>query len=101
MPIKTAARLVEGPESLHTVRIEFKERWDEALGNFGGRQVHLVEGAEPSQQIKPRRLQAWAEVGRNFDQSTRRHGLSRVHGGAEVKEVVAPISPVGQGERRV
>jgi len=35
------------PESLHTVRIEFKELLDEPLGNFGGRQVHLVEGAEP------------------------------------------------------
>jgi len=58
MPIKTAARLVECPESLCTVRIEFKELLDEALGNFGGRQVHLVEGAEQSQQIKPRRFQA-------------------------------------------
>jgi hypothetical protein len=58
----------------------------------------LVEGAEQSQQIKPRRFQAWAEVGRNFDESTRRHGLSMVQGGAEG---VAPISPVGQGERRV
>ena len=53
MPIQTATRLVERPESLAIVRIKFKGLLDEALGNFGGRQVHLVEGAERRQQIKP------------------------------------------------
>ena len=70
MLIKTAARLVEGPESLDIVRIEFKELLDEALGNFSGRQVHPVEGAEQSQQIESGRFQAWTEVDRDF----RQHG---------------------------
>jgi hypothetical protein len=90
MPSKTAARLVECPESLDIVRIEFKKLLDEALGNFGGRQVHLVEGAEQRQQIEPRRFQAWAEVGWLFDGSARRHGPSMVHRGAEVKDAVGP-----------
>ncbi len=58
--IKAGARLVmvERPESFDIVRIEFKELADKALGNFGGRQVHLVEGAKQSQQIEPGRFQA-------------------------------------------
>jgi hypothetical protein len=62
---------------------------DEALGNFGGRQVHLVEGAEQSQQIEPGRFQSWAEVGRDLEESRRRHGPSRLDRGAEVKDVVS------------
>jgi len=63
MPVKTVGRLVEGQESLDIVRIEFKKLVDEALGNFGGRQVYWVEGAaEEGQQIESSRLQAWAEV---------------------------------------
>jgi hypothetical protein len=88
MPIKTVARLVECPESLNIVRIEFKELMDKALGNFGGRQVHLVEGAEQSQQIEAGRFQAWAEVDRDFEGSTRSHGPSMVDQGAEVQRAV-------------
>jgi len=91
MPIKTVSRLVECPESLHIVRIEFKELVDETLGNFGGRQVHLVEGAEQSQQIETGRFQAWAEVGRDLEGNTRGHGPSMVYQEAEVKDAVARV----------
>ena len=93
--------LVEGPESLDIVRIEFKELVDEALGNFGGRQVHLVEGAEQSQQIEAGRFQAWAEVDRDFEGSTRSHGPSMVYQEAEVKDAVgqAPARGGDQGRR--
>jgi hypothetical protein len=86
MPIKTVTRLVECPESLDIVRIEFKESVDEALGNFGGRQIHLVEGAEQRPQIEAGRFQAWAEVGRDFEGNTRSHGPSMVYQGEEVKD---------------
>ncbi|MGO9269998.1 MAG: hypothetical protein ACLQOO_07070 [Terriglobia bacterium] len=95
MPIKTGSRLVECPESLNIVCIKFKELLDEALGNFGGRQVHLVEGAEQSQQIEAGRFQAWAEVGRDLEGSTRSHGPSMVYQGAEVKDVVGRGPPRG------
>ena len=100
LPIQTAARLVECPESLHTVRIEVKELLDEVLGNFGGRQVHLVEGAEQGQQIKPRRFQASAEVGRDFDESTRRHGPSMVHRERRSRMASAQPAQGDQGEGR-
>ncbi len=72
--IKTMARLVERPESLDVVRIEFKELVDKTLGDFGGRQVHLVEGAEQSQQIEPGRFQACPEIGRDLGWGTVGHG---------------------------
>jgi len=62
MKIKAMVRLVKRPESFDIVRIEFKELADKALGNFGGRQVHLVEGPEQSPQIEPRRFQACPEI---------------------------------------
>ena len=101
MPIKTVSRLVECPESLNIVRIEFKELVDEALGNFGGRQVHLVEGAEQGQQIEAGRFQAWAEVGRDLEGSTRGHGPSMVDQEAEVKDGVgqAPARGGDPGRR--
>ena len=96
MPIKSVARLVECPESLGIVCIKLKELVDEALGNFGGRQVHLVEGAEQSQQIEAGRFQAWAEAGRDFEGNTRCHGPSMVDQEAEVKDALGR----GPGPRR-
>jgi len=93
------SRLVECPESLNIVRIEFKELVDEALGNFGGRQVHLVEGAEQSQQIEAGRVQAWAGVGRDWEGSTRSHDPSMVYQQAEVKDAVGTPWP-SPGPRR-
>ena len=66
--------MVERPESFDIVRIEFKELADKALGDFGGRQVHLVEGAKQSQQIEPGRFQACPEVGRDGRWGTMGHG---------------------------
>ena len=89
LPSEPATLLVERPESLDIVGVELKELLEEALGNFGGREVHLVEGTEQRQQIEPRRFQAGAQAVQDFDRRTRGHGPSMRHRGAGVKELRA------------
>ena len=51
--IQAGGRLVQGPESLHIVGIQFKQLAYQALGDFRGRQVHPIQSTEESQQIEP------------------------------------------------
>jgi hypothetical protein len=44
--IQADGRLVQGPESLYIIGIQFKQLTDQALGDFGGRQVHPIQRTE-------------------------------------------------------
>jgi len=47
--IQTFGRLVQSPQSLHQIGIQFKKLTKKPLWDLGWRQVHPIEGSEQSQ----------------------------------------------------
>jgi hypothetical protein len=57
---------------------------DQALGDFSGRQIHLVQSPKQGQQIESGLFQTRPEVARDFRRGTASHKPSMAHRGAEV-----------------
>jgi hypothetical protein len=82
--IQGAWGLIQGPESLGIIRIQFEELPNQSLRNFIRRQIHPVEGPKQRQQIESSRFQSSAEIGWNFGLSMSPHGPSMTHRPGEV-----------------
>src|ERR1700681_2565025 len=74
LQIQGFRRLIQGPESLHKVGIEFKELSNQSLRDLRGRQIHSVQSSKQGQQIEPGRFQTDAEIGGNFHSGATSHG---------------------------
>jgi hypothetical protein len=68
-------RLIESPECLHVVCIEFKQLPDQMLGYFGWGQIHPVQRTKQRQQVQPCSFQSRAKVRRDCDGRMARHNL--------------------------
>ena len=75
LQIEVSGWLVQAPECFHRVGIQFKRLPDEPLGNLIRIQVHAVQYAEQSRQLKPCGLQPRAQVHRNIRRFVARHSI--------------------------
>jgi len=76
--------LIQGPESLRIIGIEFKELSNQSLRNLRRRQIHSIQSAKQCQQIEPGCFQAVAEIDGDFHRGATRHGPSMAHRETEV-----------------
>jgi hypothetical protein len=76
--------LIQSPERLGIVSIQFEELSNQSLWNLSGRQAYLVQRAKQRQQIEPGSFQPGAEISRNLRLGSARHGPSMTHRLVEV-----------------
>jgi len=58
--------LIQPPESLHIIGVEFEQLPDEPLRDLLRCQIHAVQSTKQRQQIEPGRFQACAQIDGNF-----------------------------------
>src|SRR5215472_14744068 len=61
--IQASGRLIQSPESLRIIGIQFQELSNQRLGDLGRYQVRSIQGAKQCQQVKPGDFEAGAEIG--------------------------------------
>ncbi len=84
LQIQGSRWLIQGPERLGKVGIQFEELSNQPLRDLSRGQIHLVQSTKQRQQIEPGRFQTGAEIGRDFHRGATGHGPSMAHGATEV-----------------
>jgi hypothetical protein len=80
LQIQLSGWLIQSPECFHIIGIQFKQLTDEPLGNLIRIQIHAVQGAEQSRQIKPRGLQPRPQIHRGIRRFVATHSIEhRAH----------------------